>query len=278
MSFVFRGSRADLENGLPEYFPQRRQLRVLRSVRPPKTNMLAFLVTVILLFMILNSNQMPANFLLWLVLGVFFMATSLRMYATCQQLQAQAQAQAIAASGLLGHTELMLHTPPSIALATRGRLHGLRLQLALLEREFDELDYETLRALDSENVPTIPSMSEEEINYLPVHKYKMSSSESGSGGFPFRHGSSSSPSEMMQDISIGVGGTKGMGDELTCIVCLEQVNIGEAVRSLPCLHQFHVSCIDPWLRQQGTCPVCKFEISSGWGDNGQDAIDASHMV
>lgn len=67
------------------------------------------------------------------------MATSLRMYATCQQLQAQAQAHAAAASGLLGHTELRLHVPPSIAFATRGRLQSLRLQLALLDREFDDL-------------------------------------------------------------------------------------------------------------------------------------------
>ena len=67
------------------------------------------------------------------------MATSLRMYATCQQLHTQTQARAMAASGLLGHTELRLHMPPSIALATRGRLQGFRLQLALLDREFDDL-------------------------------------------------------------------------------------------------------------------------------------------
>lgn len=35
-------------------------------------------------------------------------------------------------------------------------------------------DYETLRALDSDNVSTAPSMTEEEINALPVHKYKVS--------------------------------------------------------------------------------------------------------
>lgn len=61
------------------------------------------------------------------------------MYATCQQLQAQAQAHAAVASGLLGHTELRLHVPPPLALASRGRLQGLRLQLALLDREFDDL-------------------------------------------------------------------------------------------------------------------------------------------
>ena len=34
-------------------------------------------------------------------------------------------------------------------------------------------DYETLRALDADNVPTALSMTEEEINALPVHKYKV---------------------------------------------------------------------------------------------------------
>lgn len=77
------------------------------------------------------------------MLGVFLMATSLRMYATCQQL-AQAQVHAVAASSLLGHTELRLHMPPSISLATRGRLQGLRLQLALLDREFDDLGMDHL--------------------------------------------------------------------------------------------------------------------------------------
>jgi E3 ubiquitin-protein ligase SDIR1 len=76
---------------------------------------------------------------LWLVLGVFLAATSLRMYATCQQLQAQAQAHAAAANGYLRHAELRVRVPPTIALATRGRLQSLRLQLALLDREFDDL-------------------------------------------------------------------------------------------------------------------------------------------
>ncbi|CAA3014400.1 E3 ubiquitin- ligase SDIR1, partial [Olea europaea subsp. europaea] len=174
MSFVFRGTRGDIETGFPDFIPERRAVRV--AARPINTNSLAFLVTVFLLFMILNSHQMSPNFLLWLVLGVFLMATSLRMYATCQQLQAQAQAHAVGSSGLLGHTELRLHMPPSIALATRGRLQGLRLQLALLDREFDDLDYETLRALDADNAPTA-SMTDEEINALPVHKYKVSGSQ-----------------------------------------------------------------------------------------------------
>lgn len=34
------------------------------------------------------------------------------------------------------------------------------------------IDYDALRALDAENSPDTPSMSEEQINALPVHKYK----------------------------------------------------------------------------------------------------------
>ncbi|KAM1020033.1 hypothetical protein ACFX13_042084 [Malus domestica] len=275
MSFVFRGSRADIESGFPEFIPERRAMRV-HPPRSVNSNSLAFLVTVLLLFMILNSHQMSPNFLLWLVLGVFLMATTLRMYATCQQLQAQAQAHVAAASGLLGHTELRLHMPPSIALATRGRLQGLRLQLALLDREFDDLDYETLRALDSDNVPAASSMSEEEINALPVHKYKVPGPQIGASSM--QQASSSAPAEKKQETVDTVGSTKAVEDELTCSVCLEQVTVGELIRSLPCLHQFHASCIDPWLRQQGTCPVCKFRAGSGWHENGEAGTDASYMV
>ncbi|KAF8396802.1 hypothetical protein HHK36_018435 [Tetracentron sinense] len=277
MSFVFRGTRGDIESGFPGFIPERRAVRV-HAARSVNTNSLAFLVTaVLLLFMILNSHQMSPNFLLWLVLGVFLMATSLRMYATCQQLQAQAQAHAAAASGLLGHTELRLHMPPSIAFATRGRLQGLRLQLALLDREFDDLDYETLRALDSDNASTAPSMSEEEINVLPVHKYKVTGPRSD-GSSVQQASSSAASAEKKQDSAKADGSMKAPEDELTCSVCLEQVNIGELIRSLPCLHQYHANCIDPWLRQQGTCPVCKFRVGSGWQENHGSGMDASYMV
>jgi len=208
------------------------------------------------------------------------MATSLRMYATCQQLQAQAQAHAAAANGFLGHTELRVHVPPTIALATRGRLQSLRLQLALLDREFDDLDYDALRALDADNSPHVPSMSEEEINTLPVFKYKVQAQQGSASAQK-----SDGPPQLSTSLT-GSGNEKKQADrtsktpedELTCSVCLEQVAVGDLLRSLPCLHQFHVNCIDPWLRQQGTCPICKHQVSDGWHGTGNGEEDASYMV
>ncbi|KAL6880575.1 hypothetical protein ACP4OV_012140 [Aristida adscensionis] len=43
-----------------------------------------------------------------------------------------------------------------------------------------------------------------------------------------------------------------------CPVCLESYAAGEVVRELPdCGHLFHRECVDPWLRQRPTCPVCR---------------------
>ncbi|XP_047086379.1 E3 ubiquitin-protein ligase SDIR1-like [Lolium rigidum] len=282
MSFVFRGSRADIEaGGSPGFAPERRAMRIHAGGRPVNSNSLAFLVTVLVLFMVLSSHQMSPNFMLWLVLGVFLLATSLRMLATCQQLQAQAQAHAAAANGFLGRTELRVHVPPSIAVATRGRLQSLRLQLALLDREFDDLDYDALRALDADNSPHAHSMSEEEINTLPVFKYKFQAQQASTAARKSDGPSVplvSSPGSGKEKKQDADGTSITPEDELTCSICLEEVVVGDLLRSLPCLHQFHVNCIDPWLRQQGTCPVCKRQVSDGWQAAGEVEVDASYMV
>ena len=45
-----------------------------------------------------------------------------------------------------------------------------------------------------------------------------------------------------------------------CAICLERFVAGDAVRLLRCLHSYHRACIDPWLRANAVCPVCKMTV------------------
>lgn len=46
-----------------------------------------------------------------------------------------------------------------------------------------------------------------------------------------------------------------------CIVCLSEYHADDTLRILPfCGHFFHSSCIDIWLQQHCTCPVCRVSL------------------
>ncbi|KAJ3924028.1 hypothetical protein F5877DRAFT_73723 [Lentinula edodes] len=54
--------------------------------------------------------------------------------------------------------------------------------------------------------------------------------------------------------------------EKDCAVCKEQFQLQtedpdeQIVITLPCGHPFHSSCILPWLKSSGTCPVCRHQL------------------
>ena len=47
----------------------------------------------------------------------------------------------------------------------------------------------------------------------------------------------------------------------SCPICLEVYREGDTRKTLPCLHGFHVQCVDKWLRTNGSCPICKHSVS-----------------
>lgn len=47
----------------------------------------------------------------------------------------------------------------------------------------------------------------------------------------------------------------------TCTICLDDYDIGDKLRCLPCGHAFHANCIAKWLiERSATCPLCKIDL------------------
>ena len=48
----------------------------------------------------------------------------------------------------------------------------------------------------------------------------------------------------------------------SCPICTDDFVKGQDIRVLPCNHQFHPECIDPWLvNVSGTCPLCRIDLN-----------------
>lgn len=59
-----------------------------------------------------------------------------------------------------------------------------------------------------------------------------------------------------------------------CAVCIESYRMGDVVTVLTCDHIFHKTCIEPWLLEKRTCPMCKCDILKALGveDESKDTI------
>ncbi|GAB1599461.1 E3 ubiquitin-protein ligase RNF126-like isoform X1 [Argonauta hians] len=49
--------------------------------------------------------------------------------------------------------------------------------------------------------------------------------------------------------------------KLQCPICLSEFELSEKVKELSCTHQYHIDCIDQWLKMHGNCPVCRKDLN-----------------
>ncbi|KAG5193472.1 hypothetical protein JEQ12_019833 [Ovis aries] len=42
-----------------------------------------------------------------------------------------------------------------------------------------------------------------------------------------------------------------------CTICITEYTAGNMLRILPCSHEYHYQCIDQWLAEHSTCPICR---------------------
>jgi hypothetical protein len=119
--------------------------------------------------------------------------------------------------------------------SNRSRRNRIRLQLtnprhlylSLLDRDFNENDYDILSALDND-VQQNRGLNDEQINRMPVYT---------------------------------VPDDPAKKQDQKCSICLENFETGDRIRTIECLHSYHADCIDRWLSTKATCPVCNYQIT-----------------
>ncbi|KAL2095068.1 hypothetical protein ACEWY4_009787 [Coilia grayii] len=56
------------------------------------------------------------------------------------------------------------------------------------------------------------------------------------------------------------GSASSSNSSPVCAICLEEFLDGQDLRIISCAHEFHKECVDPWLLQHRTCPLCMHNI------------------
>lgn len=52
-----------------------------------------------------------------------------------------------------------------------------------------------------------------------------------------------------------------LAENRECAICFQDYETKDSVRTLPCNHEFHVACIDPWLvEKRNACPLCNARV------------------
>lgn len=103
------------------------------------------------------------------------------------------------------------------------------------DHDIDVDDYEALWELQERNGDVrSKGLTAEQIGRIPCHKFK------------------STPGLYKTFKS----------DKNSCSICLNEYNDGESIKTLPCFHSYHKTCIDKWLKSQAVCPVCRGNIKT----------------
>lgn len=67
--------------------------------------------------------------------------------------------------------------------------------------------------------------------------------------------------DMNQYTTLEVFSSSDNEEEMICNICQNPIADGTVIRKLNgCLHKFHTNCIDTWLMNHNSCPICRSAI------------------
>ncbi|XP_019453130.1 PREDICTED: uncharacterized protein LOC109354829 isoform X1 [Lupinus angustifolius] len=66
-------------------------------------------------------------------------------------------------------------------------------------------------------------------------------------------------------------------DTEQCYICLAEYEEGDQIRVLPCNHEYHMICVDKWLKEiHGVCPLCRGNVCGGFTESDTHSEVPSH--
>ncbi|KAI7883052.1 hypothetical protein K492DRAFT_159934 [Lichtheimia hyalospora FSU 10163] len=83
------------------------------------------------------------------------------------------------------------------------------------------------------------------------------------------------PANVIDTLPVRQLSEKEIADQVDCAVCKDEYTQNDHVMELECTHFFHPDCIKPWLKINGTCPVCRKVIDGSkdkQGSNGSNNV------
>jgi len=165
--------------------------------------------------------------------------------------------------------QMMLHLLRSRGGMTAA-LSGLRdlpaiVRLAMTTRDFNGDDYELLSQLDDQSNQR--GVTESQLSRFPLHTITFTelnnmnydTNNNDSNNTTVRRTSSRNNINNVADNNIN------NSDKRNCSICLAPYDVGDSIRTIPCLHYFHQDCIDTWLKSNSACPICKYSCNASEG-------------